>query len=153
MNLLSRIAVSGLALGLALAAGTAACSSQNAELKKAHQGLASAPSGDVKVDKAAGPGAYTIGEIYAQRAALDKTKVTVRGKVVKVSGGIMDRNWIHLRDGSGDPAQKTHDLVVTSRDLAVVGDVVTATGTLAKDKDFGSGYRYSVIVEGATVTK
>jgi hypothetical protein len=34
-----------------------------------------------------------------------------------------------------------------------VGDVVTITGTLYKDKDFGSGYKYSVIVEEAKVTK
>jgi hypothetical protein len=33
----------------------------------------------------------------------------------------------------------------------VVGDVVTAKGTLHKDKDFGTGYKYRVIVEEATV--
>lgn len=150
---LSKIAVFGMSLGLALAVGMAACAGQDATLRKAHEGLADAPSGDLKVDKAAGPGAYTVGEIHARSAELAGKTVTVRGKVVKVSPGIMDRNWIHLRDGSGDPARKTHDLVVTSKDLPGVGDVVTAIGTLARDKDFGSGYRYPVIVEEATVKK
>jgi hypothetical protein len=34
-----------------------------------------------------------------------------------------------------------------------VGDVVTVTGTLAKDKDFGAGYKYSAIIENATIKK
>ena len=39
--------------------------------------------------------------------------VAVRGTVVKVSSNIMDRNWIHLRDGSGSAAdsdqRRAHD--------------------------------------------
>ena len=31
--------------------------------------------------------------------------------------------------------------------------VVTASGTLYKDKDFGAGYKYSVIIEKANVKK
>ena len=34
-----------------------------------------------------------------------------------------------------------------------VGDVVTAKGILCKDKDFGAGYKYQVIVEEATVKR
>jgi len=152
MNRFLKIAAFGLALGLVSAVGTAS-GNEASMMKKAHEGSAAAPSGPIKVDKAAGPGAYTVADLYAKGAALDKTKVTVRGKVVKVSSGIMDRNWIHLRDGSGDQAKGTHNLVVTSQDLPAVGDVVTASGTLAKDRDFGSGYRYPVIVEEASVKK
>jgi hypothetical protein len=75
----------------------------------------------------------------------------VRGKIVKVSKGIMGKNWAHLRDGSGDAGKGTNNLVVTSQDDPKVGDVVTARGTLYKDKDFGAGYLYKVIVEEATV--
>lgn len=152
MSRLLKIVAFGLALGFASAVGTA---SANEELimKKTHGGVAAAPSGPIKVDKATGPDAYTVGEIHAKGAALDKKKVTVRGKVVKVSAAIMSRNWIHLRDGSGDQAKGTHNLVVTSQDSPAVGDVVTATGVLARDKDFGSGYRYAVILEEASVKK
>ncbi len=152
MSRFATIALLGLALGLS-STGVTASANEQMMLKNAHQGLDAVPAEAVKVDKATGPGAYTVGEIYARSAALDKKKVTVRGKVVKVSPGIMDRNWIHLRDGSGDAARKTHNLVVTSKELPNVGDVVTVTGTLAKDKDFGSGYRYAVIVEGASIRK
>ena len=41
--------------------------------------------------------------------------------------------------------------MVTTQDAPKVGDVVTAKGTLHKDKDFGTGYKYRMIVEEATV--
>ncbi len=107
----------------------------------------------ISVTKATGADAYTVGELYAQQGKLNKKKVVVRGKVVKVSAGIMGKNWIHLQDGTGDAAKGNNDLVVTSQDLPEIGDVVTASGILAKDKDFGGGYRYAVIVEEAKVKK
>jgi hypothetical protein len=107
----------------------------------------------ISVPKAAGANAYTVEGAFANSAKLNKQKVVVRGKVVKISSGIMGKNWIHLQDGTGTSAKGTHDLVFTSRDTAATGDVVTASGTLAKDRDFGSGYRYSVIIEDATFKK
>ncbi|GAB4346058.1 MAG: hypothetical protein Kow0089_23260 [Desulfobulbaceae bacterium] len=109
------------------------------------------PAEDVKVDKAEGENAYTVGELHEKKAELDKQKVRVRGKVVKFSPMIMGKNWIHLQDGSGDQAAKTHDLVVTTQAQAEKGAVVEVEGTLAADRDFGSGYRYDVIVEDAEV--
>ncbi len=108
---------------------------------------------DVKVEKAAGPNAYTIGEIFEKRKTLDKKTVVVRGKVVKVSAGIMGANWIHLQDGTGNSAKGMHDLVVTSQDMPSVGDVVTLKGALAADKDFGAGYQYTVIIEKASIQR
>jgi len=107
----------------------------------------------VKVEKAAGPNAYTVAEAYAKRSALDKKTVVVKGKVVKVSQGIMGKNWVHIQDGSGDQKKGTHNLVATSQDMAAVGDIVTITGTFAKDRDFGAGYLYKAIVEDAKVQK
>ena len=107
----------------------------------------------IKVEKAAGANAYTVAEAYAKSASLNKKKVSVRGKVVKFSQGIMGKNWVHLQDGSGDQQKGTHNLVATTQDTASVGDVVTATGTFAKDRDFGAGYLYKAIIEDATVQK
>lgn len=107
----------------------------------------------IKVEKAAGPNAYTVAEVYAKRSALDKKMVAVKGKVVKVSQGIMGKNWVHIQDGSGDQQKGTHNLVVTTQDLSAVGDIVTITGTFAKDRDFGAGYLYKAIVEDAKVQK
>ena len=107
----------------------------------------------VKVEKAAGPNAYTVAEIYAKRSALDKKTVVVKGKVVKVSQGIMGKNWIHIQDGSGDQQKGTHNIVATSKEMSAVGDIVTITGTFAKDRDFGAGYLYKAIIEDAKVQK
>jgi hypothetical protein len=107
-----------------------------------------------KSEKPAADKIYKVSELYKHRATLDKKQVTVKGKVVKVSSGIMNRNWIHLQDGSGSTATKDNDLTVTTTNEAPAkGKVVTISGTLAKDKDFGSGYFYQVIVEGATIRK
>lgn len=107
----------------------------------------------INVDKAKGPNAHTVAEIYKNKDTLDKKEVVVSGKVLKVSEGIMNKNWIHIQDGTGDTATNTQDLVVTSQDLPSVGDIVTVTGTLSKDKDFGSGYKYSLIIENASIKK
>ena len=109
--------------------------------------------GAIKVKKASGANAYTVGDIYKNKSKLDKKKIVVRGKVVKVSGGIMNKNWIHLQDGTGSQKNGTNNLVFTSQDLPALGDVVTMQGILYKDKDFGSGYKYDVIVEKATIQK
>ena len=105
------------------------------------------------MEKAKGADARTVSEAYEKAAKLDKKPVVVRGKVVKESQGIMGKNWVHLQDGSGDPGKGTNNLVITTQDVPKVGDVVTAKGTLYKDKDFGSGYKYQVIVEEANVKK
>ena len=65
----------------------------------------------------------------------------------------MQRNWIHIQDGTGDAQKGTNNLVTTSAELAAVGDIVTATGTLVLDKDFGSGYKYAVIIENTKYKK
>jgi hypothetical protein len=111
------------------------------------------PSGEPGIevkDIARIEGGHTIGEIYDKRSELEATMVSVRGKVVKYTAGVMKKNWIHLRDGS---AGKTgaNDLTVTTDQKAEVGDTVVVKGRLAVNRDFGSGYRYDVIVESATV--
>ncbi len=121
--------------------------------KKATGSKAAATAGqkDIKVEKAAGIDAYTVGDVYAKRSALNKKIVIVKGKVVKVSEGIMKANWVHLQDGTGDQKKNTHNLVVTTDDLPVVGEVVTMKGIISKDKDFGAGYKYEVIMEKASI--
>ncbi len=111
------------------------------------------PAEKIKVSKAQGPNAHTIAEIYKDKAALGGKTVSVRGKVVKVSKGIMGSNWLHIQDGTGDASKGTNSLVVTTKDDAGTGDVVTATGVITPNKDFGFGYKYDVIMEQAKITK
>ncbi|MCX7162554.1 MAG: hypothetical protein NT083_05850 [Rhodocyclales bacterium] len=110
-------------------------------------------TGDVKVAKASGADARTVAEVVSKNAELKDKTVQVRGKVVKFTEAVMGKNWIHLRDGSGSAADKTDDLLVTTKDQAKVGDVVLVKGMVRTDKDFGSGYSYKVLVEDASLQK
>ena len=117
------------------------------------KGVATSTTEAIKVDKATGPNTYTVAEIFEKRSELDKKPVTVSGKVVKVSAGIMGKNWLHIQDGSGNAKDGNNDLVVTTQDIPKVGDIVTANGTLSKDKDLGSGYKYDALIEDAILKK
>ena len=120
-----------------------------------HAAAAQGPSDatDVKVPRAEGKDAKTVAEIFVQRAELKDRQVVVRGKIVKFLAGIMGRNWIHVRDGSGSAPRKDNDLTVTTAETAAVGDVVQIRGTVKTDQDFGAGYAYPVLIEEAHVSK
>lgn len=112
------------------------------------------PFDEIKVEKATGDNAYTVGELFADNTKLDGKTVRVQGKVVKFSPQIMGMNWIHLQDGSGDPLKNTHDLVVTtSLELPKDQEVITIEGIVRANKDFGAGYSYVVIVEEAKIVQ
>jgi hypothetical protein len=105
-----------------------------------------------KVAKATGADARTVEEIWSQREKLKGKTVTVRGQVVTFTPA-MGKIFLHLRDGTGDSEKKNDDVTVTTSDLVAVGDVVTAQGVVATDKNLGFGYAYPVMVEDAKVTK
>jgi len=104
---------------------------------------------DSPVAKAVGANARTVAEIVKQSAALKDKPVLVRGKVVKYNAGIMGKNWVHLRDGSGSEADGSNDILVTTTQSAKVSDVVTVQGVVRTNKDFGAGYVYQVLIEDA----
>ena len=107
---------------------------------------------EIKVDKAPGENSYTVAEIFSKATELNGQTVVIRGKVVKVSPRIMGRNWIHIQDGTGNPEDSTHDLVITtSQEAGADWDVITMEGVLTANKDFGSGYSYAVIIEEASL--
>jgi hypothetical protein len=127
---------------------------KNQGVSPGSQGAAKDKAARISVTRATGPNAVTVAEAYSKSARLNKKKVVIHGQVVKTSSGIMGKNWIHVQDGTGSEKKKTHNLVCTSTtDIADVGDVVTITGTLIKDRDFGAGYKYSVIIEDSKITK
>ena len=105
------------------------------------------------VAKAEGPGAMTVAEIWAKRKELAGKQVTVRGRVVRYSANIMGSNWLHLQDGSGSVADKTHDVTATSKTPAKVGDVLVVSGAVAIDRNIGAGYNYPVLIENAALTE
>jgi hypothetical protein len=113
------------------------------------------PSGPIEtVDLSGIPkadGGKTIAEVFAEKDQLAGQAVVFRGRVVKTNAGIMGKNWLHVRDGTGE--EGANDLTVTTIDvLPNVGDTVLVTGQLEVDRDFGMGYRYALIFENADVT-
>ena len=107
--------------------------------------------GDVRVAKATGPNAKTVAEVVDQAAKLKDKPVVVQGKVVKYNSGIMQKNWIHLRDGTGTDKGENNDILVTTKAPAKAGDIVTVKGTVRTDVDVGPGYSYKVMIEDATL--
>lgn len=124
----------------------------------APQGMGSAPhptpsEPDQMVDLSGierAEGGKTIAEVYAEKDQLAGQEIVFRGKVVKTNAGIMGKNWLHVRDGSG--AEGSNNLTVTTPFiLPNVGDTVVVTGPLELNKDFGMGYQYDLIIEDAKV--
>ena len=112
-----------------------------------------APLEEISIEKATAANGYTVEEIFGKAKELGGKKVQVHGKVVKFSPMIMGKNWIHLQDGTGDPIQNSHDLVVTTGETVEVNTLITIEGILAAEKDFGAGYKYAAIVEDASIIK
>jgi hypothetical protein len=93
------------------------------------------------------PGAIKIADLVANLKKYEGKSVKVTGKIMKVNAMIMGRNWIHLQDGSGNNLE----LTVTTTEQLQAGSTVTLEGTIALNKDFGAGYVYDYIMEGAVV--
>jgi len=106
-----------------------------------------------KMEKATGAGARTVAETWAQRADLDGKSVTIRGLAVKVTEGVMGKNWVHLQDGSGAVSEGNFDITVTTLDKVTATDTVTVTGTVRTNRDVGAGYVYAVLIENAKVVR
>jgi len=127
-------------------------SANSGELPKGHPpipGSEAKPAVNLSGIKKA-EGGRSIAEIYAEKAKLSGKKVKVRGRVVKYNDEIMGKNWIHIQDGTGSAG--SNDLTVTTASKAKVGDLILANGVVAINRDFGGGYKYSVIIEDAQVT-
>jgi hypothetical protein len=124
--------------------------SQPAGPAPAHPPVAPPPKiADLKVPKAAGADGRTVAAVFADAATLKDKPVVINAVVVKLNTGIMNKNWVHLQDGTGSAEKKDNDLVATTTDTVKVGDKVQVKGTVRQDKDFGFGYKYATLLEDA----
>jgi hypothetical protein len=118
------------------------------EIKASHSNIATSKDGSIKVESL--KDGYSIEQIYAKKSSLENKTVKVKGVVVKVNNEIMGTNWIHIQDGTGNDG--THDLLVTTSETVQVGKTIIAEGKVIKDKDFGSGYFYDVLLEKCKIS-
>jgi len=94
-------------------------------------------------------GSIKISDLVANQKKYVGKTVQLTGLCTKINAGIMNRNWIHLKDGSKDD----FDLVITSDVYVPEGSSITIKALVTLDKDFGAGYRYDLILENGVLIK
>lgn len=102
-----------------------------------------------KIEKA--DGGISLEELLKDKSSFDKKSVIVKGKVVKVNNGIMNKNWVHIEDGT--QFNNERDLTITTNEEVKEGDIVTFKGTIVLNKDFGAGYVYEIVLEEGILVK
>ena len=120
--------------------------SQNSPEEFSYESMVTIEKSDVKVETA--EGAITIAELFSDPGAYSGKTIHVTGEVTKFNAAIMERNWVHIQDGT--EFEGKFDLTATSSETFVVGTRVTLEGILTLDHDFGYGYTYDVLLEKAT---
>jgi len=123
----------------------AAATATQPSMSTSHSMKPAIEKADISIEPVAG--GITIAELFGNRSSYGDKTVLVKGKVTKINRAIMDRNWVHIQDGTADA--DNYDLTITTSDEVNVGDVVTFEGKITLNKDFGAGYSYEVIMEEA----
>ena len=93
----------------------------------------------------------SLNELFSSKESFSAKAIIVKGKVVKVNNGIMDKNWLHIIDGTQFEGEK--DLGITTLDSVKLGDIVTFKGVITLNKDFGHGYVYPILMEEGKLVK
>ncbi len=119
------------------------------EAENPHAAAPVAIENDLKIEKP--KNGTSLAELFSAKNSFSGKSIIVKGKVVKVNNGIMDKNWIHIVDGT--QFENKVDLAITTIETVNVGDIVTFKGVIILDKDFGQGYIYDILMEEAKVIK
>ena len=96
-------------------------------------------------------GGISVFDLYSTKDKLAGKTVIITGKVIKFMPEIMNKNWIHLQDGSN--FNGFNDITITTLEKVKVDEVVTLKGTVVLNKDLGSGYKYDILIEDAVLVK
>lgn len=94
-------------------------------------------------------GSITISQLFSDREKYNGNKVIVRGRVVKVNRAILNKNWIHIQDGT--EYEGNSDLTITSDKDCNIGDIITVEGRIILNRDFGYGYYYDILMEDGNI--
>ena len=96
-------------------------------------------------------GGITIKELFEKKKNYAGKTVKIKGQVTKYTPAVMNKNWIHIQDGTDFDGK--FDLAITSDAEVAVGDNVVLEGKISLDKDLGYGYFFEVIMEEAKMKK
>ena len=96
-------------------------------------------------------GGISLYDLFSSRDKLEGKTVILTGKAVKFMPEIMNKNWIHLQDGTS--FNGFNDITITTLEKVKVDAIVTLKGKVVLNKDLGSGYKYDILIEDAAVVK
>jgi len=96
-------------------------------------------------------GGISLHDLFSGRDKLAGKTIILTGKVVKFMPEIMNKNWIHLQDGTS--YNGFNDITITTLAKVKVDEIVSLKGTVVLNKDLGSGYKYDVLIEDAVLVK
>ncbi|MBC7557586.1 MAG: hypothetical protein H7195_11565 [Chryseobacterium sp.] len=96
-------------------------------------------------------GGISVFDLYSTKDKLADKTVILTGKVIKFTPEIMNKNWVHLQDGSN--FNGFNDITITTLEKVKVDEIVTLKGKVVLNKDLGSGYKYDVLIEDAVLVK
>ena len=96
-------------------------------------------------------GGIRIADLFENKQNYAGKKIKIKGEVTKFSSQILAKNWVHFQDGT--EFEGAYDLMITTQENVMVGDVVVFEGMITLDKDFGAGYFYKIIMEEAVLLK
>tara|TARA_R110000744_G_scaffold26007_16_gene64188 strand:+ start:1964 stop:2770 length:807 start_codon:yes stop_codon:yes gene_type:complete len=94
-------------------------------------------------------GTLKISDLVKDPKKYEGHSIQISGTCVKVNPNIMDRNWLHIQDGS----QNDFDLVVTSNSFVPEGSKITIRAVVSLNRDFGAGYKYDLILENGALVQ
>lgn len=137
----------------ALFAGTSSSTQESMEQQESqgvqYERMMTIEKSDVVVE--AGEETITISELYAHPGTYEGKSIRVKGEVTKFNASIMERNWVHIQDGTEYDGK--FDLTATSLESFEVGMTVILEGILVLNRDFGYGYSYEILLEESTAVK
>ena len=94
-------------------------------------------------------GAIKIADLVKNPKTYEGHSIQLSGKCVKINPNIMNRNWIHIQDGS----KNDYDLVITSDTYVPEGTEFTMKAVVSLNRNFGAGYAYELILEDGVLVQ
>lgn len=94
-------------------------------------------------------GTVRIADVVNDPRKYEGHTIQVKGICAKINPNIMDRNWIHVKDGSQDD----YDMVITSNSYVPEGKEFTMRAVVHLNRDFGAGYAYDLILENGVLVE
>ena len=114
-----------------------------------HKNITETAVGEIKISTP--ENGISLEELFKNKENYSKKSVVVKGVVTKVNREILEKNWIHIADGTSFDKKKS--LTVSTKEIAKLGDTVTFKGVVTLNKDFGYGYVYDILLEEGTLIK